>query len=204
MKSFCTECHKETNFSILKEFVDRWNLEDAPVSGIDSFQVIQCLGCDNISFRRVSTCSEYINPEDGSPEEEISLYPGYKETRDPIDGFRLFPMQAKEVYVEVLDSINNKDFLLAAVGLRMLIESVCIDIAIKGRTLKEKIDSIAVSGYISTKQADFLHKHRFMGNMAAHEIKRPNEDHLIAALEIAETLLKAIYILPKMAQQMEG
>jgi len=63
------------------------------------------------------------------------------------------------------------------------------------------IDELASVGLLSKKQADFLHSHRFMGNEAAHEIVSPKPEHLIAALDIAETLLKTIYILPEMAEQ---
>jgi len=46
-------------------------------------------------------------------------------------------------------------------------------------------------GLLSAKQAEFLHNHRFMGNEAAHEIVAPNR-RLVAAIDIAETLLKTI------------
>ena len=38
-----------------------------------------------------------------------------------------------------------------------------------------------------------------MGNEAAHEIVAPKAQDLIAALDIAETLLKTIYVLPNVA-----
>ena len=38
-----------------------------------------------------------------------------------------------------------------------------------------------------------------MGNAAAHEMIAPKATELVAALDIAETLLKTIYILPEVA-----
>ena len=58
-------------------------------------------------------------------------------------------------------------------------------------------------GLLSKKQAEFLHNHRFMGNEAAHEMVAPKPEHLVAALDIAETLLKTIYVLPKMADKIK-
>lgn len=58
-------------------------------------------------------------------------------------------------------------------------------------------------GWLSQKQAETLHMHRFMGNVAAHEIQAPKPQELIAALDIAETLLKTIYILPDMADSIK-
>ena len=61
----------------------------------------------------------------------------------------------------------------------------------------------AEMGHLSNTQANFFHKHRFMGNLAAHEIVAPKPEHLIAALDIAETLLKTIYVLPTLAESLD-
>jgi len=42
-----------------------------------------------------------------------------------------------------------------------------------------------------------------MGNEAAHEMVAPKPEHLVAALDIAETLLKTIYVLPEMADKIK-
>jgi len=42
-----------------------------------------------------------------------------------------------------------------------------------------------------------------MGNVAAHEIVAPKPTELVAALDIAETLLKTIYVLPEVAEIMK-
>lgn len=61
------------------------------------------------------------------------------------------------------------------------------------------IDELADSGLLAKSQAELLHKHRFLGNVAAHEMKEPSPKVLNAALDIAETLLKTIYVLPGIA-----
>jgi hypothetical protein len=86
--------------------------------------------------------------------------------------------------------------VLAGVGLRALIEAICTDQKAKGRKLEKKIDAMASMGVLAKAQSDLLHSHRFLGNVAAHRIEAANPAELIAALDIAETMIKTIYILP--------
>jgi mevalonate kinase len=72
-----------------------------------------------------------------------------------------------------------------------------------GANLEKKIDGLVKKGYLASEQADFLHLQRFMGNAAAHEIQAPDESELRAALDIAESLLKTLYVLPELAKDMK-
>jgi hypothetical protein len=93
--------------------------------------------------------------------------------------------------------------LLAAVGLRAVVEGICEEKSCKGRNLEEKINDLVKRGSLSNDQADFLHLQRFMGNDAAHEIQPPRENELEAALSIIENLLTTLYILPEAAAEMK-
>lgn len=93
--------------------------------------------------------------------------------------------------------------ILTAIGLRTLIESICLEQKTKTDILARQIDELSGMGLLSTKQAEYLHSLRFMGNDATHEIIAPPPRHLISALDIAETLLKAIYILPNIAGELQ-
>jgi hypothetical protein len=103
------------------------------------------------------------------------------------------------VYAEVLKGLNSGTPILAAIGLRAVIESVCNEHGIQGHNLEKRIDGLADAGMLSRAQADLLHKHRFLGNVAAHEVVAPKPTELVAALDIAETLLKTLYVLPGVA-----
>lgn len=45
-----------------------------------------------------------------------------------------------------------------------------------------------------------LHSHRWLGNIAAHEVEAAHKSEL-AALEISESMMKTIYIIPKLSQR---
>ena len=164
------------------------------------FQIIKCLGCDTISFRKVSSSSEDFNPNTGEEILYVDLYPNSELKREMMKDYYYFPQKIRKIYSETIEAINNKLLLLSAVGLRMLIEAICLEEKVVGLNLKSRIYELVIQGLLSKTQADFLHHLRFLGNDAAHEIIAPKPERLIAALDIAETLLKTIYLLPKIAE----
>ncbi|MCP4640309.1 MAG: DUF4145 domain-containing protein, partial [bacterium] len=141
-------------------------------------------------------CTEELQPNE-------RLYPDRLGGREPMPGHDSLPVKTKRIYLETLKALNVQTPILAAIGLRALIESICLEQKTTATNLAKGIDELAQMGLLSDKQAEFLHNHRFMGNEAAHEIVAPKPEHLIAATDIAETLLKTIYILPDMAEQLK-
>lgn len=110
------------------------------------------------------------------------------------------PLKVRKVYREVITAVNSQLPVLAGIGLRSLIEAACKDKGVRGRNLEQQINGLATQGVLSQVQADVLHTHRFLGNAAAHEITPAQPRELIAALEIAETILRTIYVLPNLSR----
>jgi hypothetical protein len=67
--------------------------------------------------------------------------------------------------------------------------------------LEAKIDSLVNLGVLTSEGAIILHKVRTLGNNAAHEVKPHTSEQLNLALDVAEHLLKGVYILPYFANQ---
>lgn len=196
-------CKNVTNHIVLAEYKTSGDAYNGAIQWWSTYQIIQCQGCETISFRESSSCSEDFDPSTGKMEETVTLYPDRLAGREPINGYDDFPIKTARIYLETIKSLNNQTPILAAIGLRALIESICLEQKTKSKNLAGGIDELASMGLLSKKQADFLHNHRFMGNAAAHEIISPEPQHLVAALDIAETLLKTIYILPKLDVQLK-
>ena len=116
-------------------------------------------------------------------------------------GHDTFPGKKKRIYIETLKALNSQTPILAAIGLRALIELICLEQKTRATNLVKRIDELAEFRLLSAKQVEFLHNHRFMDNEAVHEIIAPKPEHLVAANDIAETLLKTIYLLPWVAEQ---
>lgn len=203
VKVLCSTCKHATNHEVLFSNDVHDSTPDGDIEFWSSEQVIKCCGCDEVSFRKTSQCTEDFDYATGEMTLTEYLYPNRAEGRLPMEGHDSFPIKTRRIYGETIKALNQNAFILSAIGLRALIESICVEQKTKSKTLAKGIDELAQSGLLSTKQAEFLHAHRFMGNAAAHEMVAPKATELIGALDIAETLLKTIYILPELADSIK-
>jgi hypothetical protein len=200
LKALCEDCGRETNHDVIHDYEIGENDEYYWHS---TYQIIRCCGCDTISFREETITEDDYDPFTGKPGPAIKLYPPRIAGRKPLDNNYHLPTNIRRIYREVLSTLNNSSVILAAIGLRTLIEAICIDQEVKGKNLEKKIDGLHTQGILSEKQAKILHTHRFLGNVATHEITAAKPVELVTALDIAETLLKTIYILPELEKEIK-
>ena len=202
-KILCVDCSIPTNYEVIEEVKKSHQDDFGSIFWSYDFQVIQCRGCDVISFRQLFWSSDSFSPHTGDEVAVETLYPSRNFWRNPIIGYESFPARTIRVYLEVLTALNNNAPILAAIGLRAIIELICVEQNTTSNNLAGAINELAQVGLLSQNQAAYLHAHRFMGNVAAHEIVASTPQELMAALDIAETLLKTIYILPKVAASIQ-
>lgn len=190
----CASCVRDTWHSVLEEHIESYY--EYRMDTI--YQIVQCCGCHTVSFRKVVRDYESAYPIDDyewDVPEDISCFPsilkGHRELEHVLD----LPDTVREIYTQSIQAIKDNSNILAGIGLRATIEAICKDRCITGRTLEKRIDSLAKGGLISQKDAERLHAIRFLGNDAAHEIKKPDAKNLLIALRIIEHLLVNIYIL---------
>lgn len=202
----CATCFGKTSHSVLATVI----VDGSEGNGDYSFdwqndhQLIQCLGCKSISYRVVSSNSEdYFQDDEGNTLYAVSekLYPpriaGVKSLGD--DTIYL-PLKVRQIYEETLLALSVNAPVLAAIGLRALIETVCKEKDAQGGDLFKKIDSLVEKRVLTPASATILHKIRTLGNAAAHEVKPHSERQLSLALDIVEHLLKDVFILPKQVE----
>jgi len=201
IRNYCRSCAQETNHSVLSEHAESYR-EDYSCNY--SYQIVECLGCNTKSFREVFEDIESaynIYDDEWEVPIKIDVYPKFIMGHRNLDyGFSL-PSVVGRIYGEVLLALQEDALILAGLGLRGTIEAVCNDLKITGRNLEVRISKLATAGNISRKDAERLHGIRFMGNDAAHEIKKPKKEHLSVALKIVEHLLSSVYILE---EEVEG
>ena len=195
----CRECARHTRHEIIYEHRHDYLLhcivppDGQTVNVEEKYRIVRCCGCQTVSFQKLFWESEY-------QETTETLYPNRTDGRQAISASIHFPQKVRQIYLETLKALNTDAPILAAIGLRALVEAICIDQTCLGRNLQEKINALVTIGALSKNQADFLHIHRFLGNEAAHEITPPPLDELVASLDILESLLKTIYELPVIAE----
>ena len=199
VKSYCRDCCKKTNQNVLSDHTESHREE---YQYDITYQILQCLGCDTKSFRKVFYDLEAAYPtfeDEWILPEDVTVYPKAVEGHKEIDDLWELPDIVSIIYSEVLMALREDSKVLAGLGLRAAVEAVCNDLEIPGKSLEVRINKLATSGYISKNDAERLHGIRFMGNDAAHDIIKPRDEALSVALQIVEHLIASVYILEKKA-----
>lgn len=195
VKSYCRSCGSETNHTILSEHNESHREEYACDY---AYQVTECMGCETKAFRSIFRDLESAYQVDENEWEiptSIDVYPKFIKGHRSLNTDFCLPPVVGRIYNEVLVAIQEEALILAGLGLRGAIEAVCNDLNIRGKNLEIRISKLANAGNISQKDAARLHGIRFLGNDAAHEIKKPKKEQLSVALKIVEHLLSSVYIL---------
>jgi len=199
MKLYCHKCggHKNHNIIAKEEFQSDPN--HGEIWG-ENHYFSRCAGCDSITYSVASWDEFGWDPNTGKMGYEWKTYPRGPGDRNPMDEYWDLPAKIRKIYLEVIKAANAQLNILTAIGLRALIEAICKERKVSGDNLEQLIDGLANSGILSKDQAKILHGHRFLGNIAAHEVVSADPREIIAALEIAETMLRTIYILPELSK----
>ena len=203
----CVKCTGKTSHKVLASVDVRGEEGDSSYSfswAADN-QIVQCQGCKTVSFRKASSNSEGYYPvdHDGNYECDVdeSLYPQRLEGIKGLgDDTHYLPVNVRRIYDETLMALSNQAPVLAGIGLRALLETVCKEKNAVGGDLLKKIDSLVGTGVLTPASAAILHKIRTLGNAAAHEVKPHSDKQLGLAMDIVQHLLKDVYILPKQVE----
>jgi len=195
----CEECNRETNHQVIASVEESDNSPDYEYQSTHYWKIIQCKGCDTISFlKNYHDNEDWAYDEDGpcEPEDHIELYPPRRPGRKKIKHLFKLPTNVRKIYDETLLAICNNQNILAGIGIRALLEVICIENKTTGKDLFKKIQSLKNKGFISEEEEKLLHNSRILGNIVVHEVISLPEEILDTLLDISEHILKSIYILP--------
>ncbi len=215
----CLQCKNTTRHKVLTS-VDQSGEEEMQYGDwfywYSFYQIVECQGCDDISFRK-----EHSNSEDYSGEDVDELiYPKRaKDTWATKDFFNI-PYNLRRIYRETIDCYNNANLTLCGAGVRSLVEGLCmengitdgeVEITKKDGTkeikrldnLQGKINGFYEKGKLTKEHAEILHEHRFLGNTSLHDLAEPTKVDLSLAIEIIEHVFDTIYEIPEKAIQLK-
>jgi hypothetical protein len=214
MKSYCTKCNRQTNQLVVKEVNQDYFEEESGWWDKSEFQIIQCMGCDDISFRKLynDISQQQHSDEDGTTQE---LFPQRGAHSRPIRPFRGLPFTIRTIYRETIDAYNANLTLLCGVGVRAVVEAICIEksiISVKTKTggernsknLDGKIAGLATKGFLTVDNAEVLHELRFLGNEAVHDLTQPSIEELGLAIDIIELIIENIYMMRSKALSLQA
>ena len=206
----CGSCKRSTKHKILTdiELEGRDERDDTlTYAWSDKYQIVQCQGCETVMFRQTHMNSEdieHFEEPDGWREEYTvyeNYYPNPQKTRAGLPDDHLLPENIQRIYNETLNTLNENNPILAGIGIRAIIETICKEKLAAGRTLCDKINRLVYQGTLTKEDAEILHKIRTLGNDAAHEVKPHSKHQLTLAFDVVEHLLQGVYILPHHAKR---
>jgi hypothetical protein len=204
----CYDCRKITNHKILhcKQVVEIETVKRKKTKTFSDYMIVQCSGCDEINFLLRYSGKQFIG-DDGNDYIDINF--PYEDDELDYDISLLsrkeqlgLPKLLRDLYEEIEGAFIDDLKILAGVGLRMLIEALCLEQMIKGKNLQEKIKNLHLSGLISANEVPILDKLRLIGNFSAHEVRGLSIGKLEYALDIVNHVLKSIYVLPKINKKL--
>lgn len=202
----CVQCNQQTNHKQLvsAKFSRTYHADDKygnEITYINYIIIMQCQGCMSFSVKNESMNSEDIDYSDEmDPFIEIEYYPSRTEVKNFEDDYFL-PQAISNLYSETVTAINNNCYTIAGIGIRAIIETICNEHKIAGRTLERKIDNLYIAGKISNDSKSILNSLRKVYNKSAHESFKPNKEQLLLSLEIVKLLLRQLYVHSGMAKK---
>jgi hypothetical protein len=222
-KVLCTSCENTTKHVVLTSINEKGTEPWGDYHSFDwntDYEIIQCLGCDSISFRNHSIDSENTDYE-CTPIPTIRIYPKRSNDTLAIKNYFNVPYNLKRIYSETIDSYNNGNLTLCGAGVRALVEGLCQENGIDSgyvevtkkdgsiekkliKNLQGKINGLHESGKLTAQHAEILHEHRFLGNEAVHELSLPSTKNLNLAIEIVENVFDTLYEIPSKGMQLKS
>jgi hypothetical protein len=191
---YCNTCKGQTNHE-LKSVQERKSsdadFENNPMNEAGQYEewtyfLWICRGCETASLEEDHVA--YIN---GNEQFVPVYYPRRERNSLATKPFIQLNEKLNNIYEEVIKCFNNEAWILCAMGLRALLEGICADKNIPGRSLYDKIEGL--NKLLPSNIIESLHSFRFIGNDAAHELQAPLQKDLQVAIEVMEDLLNFLY-----------
>jgi hypothetical protein len=201
--SYCSPCGQNTKHSILfNKTIAEYVTDEHYHIGNFIYQVVECNGCEQLSFRREyhDHTDIYQEGEELTCRKYTDIYPSSLINHKPLDHTYHIPEKIRYVYDQTILALKGESRLLAGVGFRAIIEAICQHEKIKGSNLESKINGLAKNRLLTDKESERLHPIRFLGNDAVHEMEAPSDEKLLLVLHIIEHLLESLYILDNNAK----
>lgn len=133
----CTHCSAKTKHTIYANYFLHYSDSVYSFDDYTDYQIIQCNGCSSIRFRKVSWDSENLEIDyDEDRRGDLNsivrdvLYPPMRTDKNRLSDDEQEPLSdfLRHIYSETNDAIASELPLLAAAGLRAIIETICTDL----------------------------------------------------------------------------
>lgn len=190
-KTYCTKCLTSTNKNLIHRETVR-KTDDGMLFENTIYEMIKCKGCDSVSYRTFYSNPDYVGNDDGHPPYFVSIYPEDMYPNFRPSEYSNLPKKIEEVYVEIVNCVNQGNFILAVAGIRMILEAALKKMkqtSEKPRDFYQLTKLMLKSKIISSQQAEFIHGIRETGNRSVHELEVMHLDDLKKVMPAIDSLL---------------
>jgi hypothetical protein len=190
----CNGCRRDTKHEVLKttervgstEYCD-WRIE---------VKMLECCGCQEVSLQRVSTT-------DSDAEPDIDVFPPRMSRWVPDWRYNL-PVELNHLLIEIYCALHAESYILATLGTRVLIERVMMErIGDDRGSFEAHLDELRKLGLVTDEGRDVLAAALEAGHAAMHRGYVVKPYQLDIVMDIIETLLLSIYVLPKQSKDLK-
>jgi hypothetical protein len=211
----CNTCGGHRNHTLLTEHVREWKEEviyeeEGELCGTyigrkDVYILLRCCGCDSVSLKHESFSEAEEHPTIKTyPPRQFRQMPAWvQEIEDFVRwkgdaNFAFIPRLLKEIY----GSLYSEHRAVSAMGIRALLELIMIEKIGDRGSFRKNVEAFQNEGFISHLQRTLLDPTLEFGHASMHRNYAPKMTELIAALDITESLIHSLYILPDKAKSL--
>jgi len=201
--SYCRHCGGDRRHTMIAKKERDWSDDEVQVNGGDVWSILECRGCQNVTFAHTHWFSEDATWGDEGPEPIVhrDLYPPSARPMPEWASELWLSLSRKAVWVaklhgDIYAALGTGAFSLAAMGTRAIVDFVVTSKVGDGGSFTEKLATMRVKGLITEVQADILNAAFDAGSAAAHRGYSPEREDAYTLLGITETLLRRLYIDP--------
>ena len=202
-KSHCNTCDGQRNHFIKAFHVDNGEETLDELNSIwwrETWQILQCCGCEHFSARKTFTFSEW---EPG--EQEVKVYPPAISKRKPKWFDKLEDITLNEIFSELYIVLEANAPMLAVSACRIIVDRI-INMTVGDQgNFKAGLRKLVDDQQIAGKDRELVETVIDAGNASSHRGWSPKEAaNLEAVVSIVENLVERIFILPKVSGELKA
>jgi hypothetical protein len=189
VKVHCNSCNQVTKHRILKSRTHSDSDDDQGISWATTYDMLECLGCDDIMLRSSFFFSE-------NDDTKVTFYPPRVSRKLPDWQYSL-PLEIRGVLAEIYTALEADSRRLAMMGARTAIEAAMVSKVGDQGNFSQIVRSFQDEGYVSKTNREYLEIALDAGSASAHRAHVPTVEQLDTVMDILENLLHSVFVLAK-------
>jgi hypothetical protein len=203
--SYCRRCGGDRHHTVIAEKHRNSHEEETGVQSGDTWSILECRGCESVSFVHAHWFSEDYEIGDNGPEPVVyrDLYPPSPRRSMPewaaLDLCLSLPrdlLSVRKLHTDIYTALGTGAFSLAAMGTRAIMDMVLTSKVGDVGGFAKKLKLMRENGSITEVQKGVLVAVFAAGSAAAHRGHSPTREDVYTMLDITETMLRQLYIDP--------